>query len=88
MWITVDAWLEYNDKLARELIDLGIELNCTQEDLLQDRLNGQTDLTELCMKVTAEDIINLRRHYDVMVIERKGKDYIFLDKKGKGFSFR
>lgn len=81
MWISVYPWASNQKQMVTKLQSLGIKTNLTPED------NPET-MNEICINVSAQEIIDLRHHYDVMIRDVGGKDYLLLDTMGKQFSQR
>jgi hypothetical protein len=84
MWITVNTWMG-ND---REAVDTlrhilgGDKITCGDF-----RKDGKCE-TEMCVNVVPTDFPVIWKYFDVMLMDRHGKDYMMLDKKNKRFSVR
>jgi hypothetical protein len=79
MWIAVNHYrmsIEDLAKILKEKYNFATNINPTDDP---------KDVDELCILVTENDIMELRHEFDVMILDRSGKDYLYLDDKGKRF---
>ena len=75
MWFSVSPWVGKTSDLAAKLSNNRV--------VVYDEA-----IDELHVDLTDAEIIALRKEYDVLVLDRHGKNYLYLDTKGKQFQQR
>jgi hypothetical protein len=81
MLVFIHSWADNIATLHIKLCLLGIH---------GEIMPGETPdrASKIFVRLTAKQIIDLREHFDVMVLERGDHTVIYLDEKGKRFSVR